>query len=40
MSEADFAAQFQNTKSPAYRRLVAHIDHGLDALALFQRATR
>jgi hypothetical protein len=40
MSEASFATAFKDTKSPAYRRVVAHIEQGIDALTLFQQATR
>jgi hypothetical protein len=40
MNAAAFAAAFQDTKSPAYRSAVAAIERDIDALRLFQKATR
>jgi hypothetical protein len=40
LDQATFAATFQDTKSPAYRRLSAQIEQRIDALPLFRQATR
>lgn len=39
-SAAAFAAAFQDTKGPAYRRLTDHIEQRIDALPFMQSATR
>ena len=40
LDQATFAATFQDTRSPAYRRISDHIEQRIDALPLFRQATR
>ncbi len=40
MNQTAFAAAFKDTRSPAYRRITDRIDRSIDALPLFQKATR